>query len=170
MTQATNNLVLVPGVEEAKKALIFLESCFLGVLEKGGANRGPEVEMFQRSIGGAPGDSWCMESQAWFVRRIGTNYNIAIKMYRSASCQEVWDKTPANCKIDHPEIGTIVIWLDGDGTGHTGLVAGTYDDGRFVTIEGNAHGDQGDGIYRLVHTMTPSQTGRKVAGFIRPFG
>lgn len=156
-----------PSVEEAKKALIFLETLFLGIYEKGGANRGPEVEMFQRSTGGSVGDSWCMESQQWFVRRICAVYRVEMRMFKSASCIQVWKNTPAEFRITKPEVCSIVIWDDEDGTGHTGLVIYVYPDGRFVTIEGNAHGSEGDGFYRLVHSMDGT---RKIAGFIRPFG
>lgn len=44
----------------------------LGVLERGGNNRGPEVEAIIRANGGVPGEPWCADFDAFCYRKAGS--------------------------------------------------------------------------------------------------
>ena len=56
-----------------------------------------------------------------------------------------------------PKVGDVVVWNNGDGTGHVGIVSSINNDGTFQTIEGNCS--------NAVRRMTRRQS--EVDGFVQ---
>ena len=144
-----------------QEILIIAEACArLKIRERGGANRGREVEAFLRWAGGQPGQPWCMA----FVDFV---YELACLL---AGCKAALDPGLSCSKLASQALrlkrlhsdplqlypGDLVL-LRGGPTGykHVGIVVevlprhdGSWD---LITIEGNtneAGSAEGDGVYR----------------------
>ncbi len=145
--------------ESAAKAATLRERAYkeaarlVGVMEKGGNNRGPEVEKIIRGGGGQVGDPWC----GWFL---------AYVYARAGSTSVVW------------QWGSVRLWLPLTGIrrtstprrgdpvrfsfDHIGMFVRDLGTGYIETIEGNtgatgARSDSttgGDGVYRKSRSKT----------------
>jgi len=131
-----------------------------GVREKGGNNRGPDVEKYQRATWlSGTGWPWCMAFVVWCFRQAG--YDIR----RTAGVEDfdTWARSEGT-QVDRPLRGDVVLFdLDGDGKydDHTGFVvrclsiriAGSW---LLRTVEGNTSsgeaGSQSDGDGVFVRT------------------
>lgn len=159
-------------VKEAEK--------WLHVREKGGANKGPEVERFQKAVDDrAMGEAWCMSFVQFCVKEVGKRFGYADKLFDSEHCLTVWNKTDKACRVPLEQVqpGDIVIWRHGQTmSGHTGFVESVVrsNNGSIAaikTIEGNtsdASFRDGDGVYR--RQRGPVKNGSMViVGFLRVF-
>lgn len=152
--------------------VVQLAQWFVGVRERGGENKGPEVEMFQQAIGKAEGESWCMSFVQWVTKRVSARIFRNPVMASSEGCLEVWRNTPSIYRSAVPLPGTVVIWQHGNTEkGHTGFVKLVTDDpAEFITIEGNTRVDGDlDGVYERRRKMS-GDGDMKILGFIKPFG
>lgn len=140
---------------------IMLEWARQDVHEKGGNNRGPEVEAIIRRAGGTPGEAWCGDAVAAAALLAGINPKYVLT--------RKWAYVPTLARIlprvRSPRPGHIVTYdFQQDGTeDHTGLFLRWTDKaaGIFQAVEGNtgtggARSDgTGDGV--RIRTRSTSQ-------------
>lgn len=155
-------------VKEAEK--------WIGVEEKGGNNKGPEVERFQKAVDGkAMAEAWCMAFVQFCLKEVCERFKVVAGPYASEHCLTVWNKSMASLRLKAPEVGALVIWqMEGTTNGHTGIVKDVVNATTFKCIEGNTGPEvgtvnrDGDGVY--VKTRTTSGAGKMlVKGYIQPF-
>jgi hypothetical protein len=163
----------VPPASSPTDKLLDVARSYVGVREQG-TNRGREVEMFQRPIGGADGEPWCMSFAQFCIQKAGAETKVDPKVFRSEHCLTVWNKSPKSQQLSKPEPGSLVIWRHGNSSsGHVGIVEKVHPDGTFTTIEGNTSSGsginrEGDGVYRRKRDMNGAGSMR-VVGFLKPF-
>ena len=88
---------------------------WIGIKESGGANKGPEVEMFQKAVDNkAQGESWCMAFCQFCLQQVENNNNIRTNLFQSEHCMTVWNKSPENMRMEVLTPGCIVIWRHGN--------------------------------------------------------
>lgn len=150
----------------------------IGVLEAGGANRGPMVERFQKAVDGkAQGEPWCMAFVQFLIKAVIEVHGSKTLAYESESCLEVWNKTQVGQRLALPTPGLLAIWQHGSGpTGHVGIVSEVAP--SFIkTVEGNTGPGvgivrEGDGVYMRVRSCTRAGDtigNMKLLGFLKVF-
>ena len=125
------------------------------VREVGGANRGPRVEEYLRSVGLGPGNPWCAAFVSWCLRHAGflggpTSGAGAVRYWAK------WadDRGKLLSGGAFAKRGDLFLWLNTNGTGHIGFVCeGTRKLGIswIRTIEGNSNENgswEGDRVVR----------------------
>lgn len=159
---------------DPNKELLRVAASYIGVQEKG-ANKGKEVEMFQKAVDGkAVGEPWCMGFVQFCIKTTEAATGAKSSIFSSEHCMTVWDKSPSNLRLKQPEPGALVLWRKGSTTsGHVGIVESVQGGGSFTTIEGNTGGGtgverEGDGVYRKKRTMG-TMGSMSVEGFLRVF-
>lgn len=149
---------------------------YKGVHEKGGNNKGPEVEMFQKAVDGkASGEAWCMNFLQFCILLAEKQLSIKSKIFRSEHCMTVWNKSPESLRVEKPVPGCIVIWRHGSTTnGHTGIITEIVDNKYFMSIEGNTGPSddvvvrEGDGVYRKRRSFSGNGD-MHIVGFLNPW-
>ncbi len=101
-----------------------------------GSNRGPEVEIYLKSVGLGGGYSWCMA----FVYYCVAQTKLSNPLKKTGGVLAQWNAKPELRKIT-PEPGDIFIMDYGKGLGHTGFVEKVMPGGMIQTIEGNTNAD-----------------------------
>jgi len=118
-------------------AALKIAACQLGVTEKPkGSNKGPEVEIYLKSVGLGGGYSWCMAFVYWCVAQA----KLSNPLKRTGGVLAQWNAKPELRKTI-PEPGDIFIMDFGGGAGHTGFVEKVLSNGVIQTIEGNTNAD-----------------------------
>lgn len=125
---------------------------YLGVRERGGANRGAEVERFLRAVGLGPGYPWCGAFVGLNEKECGIRNpkpSARARGYKTKESVRAWDVAIGRVKI---QPGYIFVMEFGSWTGHTGIVE-SYDPKTrtLTTIEGNTNGAgsrEGDRVAR----------------------
>ena len=136
----------------------------LGVRERGGNNRGPEVDKIIRENGGDIGEPWCGDAVARWYRRAGS------RVVQRGWASTIWllaRLTP----VRSPLQGHVVVYDFGTpGAKHTGVFEKWIDRqaGLFTAIEGNTNATSsasdsggGEGVHRRTRNIS------QVAGFRR---
>jgi hypothetical protein len=129
-------------VAEARKLIGLREST-------GQNNRGPELDLLVRSVGGKPGQPWC----GWAQRRIHLNCHCAAGGGMASSWFIKSRLVPGG------SVGSVFsIWNRYmNRIGHVGIVEEVLPSGKFVvTIEGNTNGlgsREGSGVCRLTRPV-----------------
>ena len=140
---------------------------------------GEMVSMFQRTIGRAVGEPWCMSFAQycliWPDKMCKGNRHLIVE---SEHCMTVFRETDVVCHIKEPMKGVIAIWnKTGTDSGHTGLVE-TYGhdqgDAYIITIEGNTSDDdkvvrEGDGVFRKKRFYNKAKAKMQLMGFLNPW-
>lgn len=152
------------------------EAC-VGIREKGGNNKGPLVELIQKTLGGADQEPWCMSFMQTCIAYAEFHTNIKSLFPATEHCMTAWNTCPQSLKVkEFPAPGAIVIWRHGQtSSGHTGM----FKDGNhstFHAIEGNTESGlvggkverDGGGVYLTTRSMSGSGSMRLV-GFLKPF-
>ncbi len=143
-----------------------------GVREKGGANRGPEVEGYLERAGKDPtgGFSWCQAFVYWCFDESAKALNVANPAIKTAGVLNHWARSPTDARVyaraafDDPRLihpGAIFIVDHGSGKGHTGIVTRVLA-GEIGTIEGNTNtrgSREGDGVYEKTRTIASINVG-----------
>ncbi len=178
-------------IEGAAGALV--ESCHVelrkGVKEVGGANCGPDVEKYQKSVGVAKGGPWCAAFVAWNIMNsrglqkppswcsgsVATQWHQASKrvgpegrttpqepgFQKKVQPGWIWCRAKDPVGAKECRSGT---WVQG----HTGVVV-KVDEKGWTTIEGNtnaAGSRDGDGVYLKTHLWTnAAQVDRTIGWF-----
>lgn len=169
---------MVGQVFQKKRRLLLSEAAKWVGTKENGPNRGPAIELFQRTIEGkACGQSYCMDFVQYCVKMVDAmDPEHPTWLHVSGMCLDVWNRTAQKARVpwDYVVPGTIVIWehwQNGKPTaaGHTGIVIDKMPTG-FVTIEANTSpgpgvAREGDGVYRRIRELSGSDT-MKVKGFL----
>lgn len=143
----------------------------VGVREKGGPNKGPDLQPFFDADsydpnGSKPGDdgyAWCASFVCWAVKkameeggkftfkRPTTPGAFAFETWSLAQDNSTWTKKPAGNDIQR---GDLVIF----NFSHIGIALGSPDSkGVFPTVEGNtnqAGSREGDGVYKKTRNIS----------------
>lgn len=167
--------------EVLRSTLVGEATRWLNVREVGGANKGPQVEAFQKAVDGkAQGEPWCCCFVFFCIRETMFKYMQlkaevpGHKLFESEHVLTVWTKSLHSQRIEKPEVGCLMVWnYVGTYSGHIGVVVEVHTD-HVITIEGNTGpggsvGEivrEGDGVYRKKRPLT--QVGKmKVCGYLR---
>lgn len=164
--------------KDARSLLCFVAESLVGIREVGGNNRGPMVELIQKTAGGSRGDAWCM----WFIQTllgyVEKKLGIKSPIYVSGSCASVWANTAKAQRVKiAPLAGAIAYWRDEKtGLGHTGLFIEKLSASTILTIEGNTEAGivggsierDGGGVYQC-HRNAKRNGSKVLVGFLKPF-
>ena len=119
-------------------------------------NDGPEVRMFQRSIGLKPGDPWCAAFVCYCIQDAAKQFGVTPKFQYGGSVYKLWTR---NEDLRMSEPGPNCVFLidhglskTGKRIGHTGFCVGVNQSHTetLETVEGNtnaAGSRDGDGCY-----------------------
>ena len=133
-----------------------------GVREKGGNNHGPEVEMFQKSIGLVPGDPWCAAFVCFCIKEAAKRLGVKPRFEYGGSAYKLWTRNQSLVLPEPTENCLFVIdhGLSKKGTriGHVGFVVARNQSHNetLETMEGNtnsAGSRDGDGAYHKSREM-----------------
>ena len=160
----------------ARPAHVDTALAYVGTVERGGANRGPRVERFLRSVGLGPGQPWCAAFVSYALDAAGIRGPLdgRGRVVRSGlaarfiTARGIRASEALRGTRTVPD-GSVVIWRRGSGPfGHAGLVL-RWRGARGETVEGNtssgASGSQadGDGVWRRTRTIQPGSHFRIVS-------
>jgi hypothetical protein len=136
----------------------------IGVVESPpGSNRGPQVDVYLRTVGLNPVGqhySWCAAFVYWCFQQSSNELNLPRNpLVKTAGCLDHWQratcpKITRQAAIKDPSLlkpGFIFIIDHGHGAGHTGMVESSHG-GLLTTIEGNTNqqlSSNGYGVFRL---------------------
>lgn len=136
------------------------------------ANRGTLVDLFETSVGGVLGQSWCMDFLQAMIAYVEVTLHIQSPFPATRACTAAWNlgkKAALNPLTPLP--GDVIIWQHGETwQGHCGIIL-AQDSLTYTTVEGNTNDDgsrEGDGVYLKKRAKGGSQTLREV-GFLRVF-
>lgn len=115
------------------------EAC-VGVHESGGNNQGPMVELFQKTIGRAEGEPWCMAFVQSCLAYAELKTGKKSPVYPTEHCRTCWVSTPHEQRVKiSPLKYAIIIWgYEGTSSGHCGVVLETNKMSSLMTCEGNS--------------------------------
>jgi hypothetical protein len=160
--------------------LIEIARTYIGVRERGGPNRGPDVEKFQKAVDGrATGEPWCLGFIMYCLKlvdeELGTEHCLAITEH----VMTCWDRSPVECRTLDPKLGGLVLWQfykDGKPTlaGHAGLIVDFATEKVMTTVEGNTSAElevqrDGDGVFERARLIHSSSRVMRIKGFIDPW-
>lgn len=130
----------------------------VGVREKGGRNRGPEVDEYIRSVGLDPTQgsyAWCAAFVHWVFMHAAENAGVPNPCPKRAGALRMRDSAPTGTRASKPVRGALFFLDKGQGKGHVGIVESVSGD-RVATIEGNTDDGgsrEGDGVYKRTRRM-----------------
>lgn len=127
----------------------------LGVREATGNNDGPAVEKYLASVGLGKGYAWCMAFVYWCAKQAASKVGIPNPLYQTGGVAACW-KSAKGTRIKEPVQGCQFFIIHPNGTGHTGIVTGVFEDGTIHTIEGNtndAGGREGIAVMRKTRNI-----------------
>jgi hypothetical protein len=124
------------------ESAVNLALSYNGVHEEGGNNRGPEVEMFLRSMGLQPGDPWCAAFLCFCISHAAKALGVTPKFQLGSSVYKLWTRNPS-LQLSAPEANSVFLInhglsKSGQRIGHTGFVITPTDEyDLMTTMEGN---------------------------------
>jgi hypothetical protein len=147
-----------------------------GITEKGGSNKGKEVEWLQDTIGDVGREAWCMSTVQSIIGYCEQVIGRKSELSPGEHCLTVWNETSNMRRIPAPAPGCIIIWRHGTSSaGHTGIVLEVEPSGlTMITLEGNTGPSntiverEGDGCY-IKRRSTKGSGDMKIVGYIKPF-
>lgn len=162
----------------ARELFTYVMESLVGIREKGGNNKGPEVQLLQDTIGGVGSEAWCMSTVQTGIAYVEVKLEVDSLIPATEHCMTCWNTAPKVQRVKEiPARGAIVIWRHGETTnGHTGIFLELHKT-QMTCIEGNteagldAHGDvkrEGGGVYKTTRGFTGNGS-MKVVGFLKPF-
>lgn len=163
-----------PYPDSACKTLKKLALRCVGIHEEG-FNQGVFVERFQRTIGKAEKEPWCMAFVQSLVASVEGIFHVTSGLYPSEHCLTVWEKSKS-IQVKNPREGDLVIFRKpGTLQGHVEVIVFVVltKDGRTLlnTVGGNTSDTEmreGDGIYRKVRPIDMTLP-MEIVGYLRPF-
>jgi len=160
---------------EIGRELVLEARRWIGVKERGGDNKGPEVEIFQRVVDGiARGEAWCACWVQMCMAMVSWREGALSLVHRSESVREIWEGTPVICRVGVPQPGDLILWRKGETRqGHIEIVSLVISKIVVEAISGNTGPGagivrEGDGIYAKKRDLRGAGE-MKLLGFIRPF-
>jgi hypothetical protein len=165
-------------VRDARSLLILAAQSCVGIREIGGNNKGPLVELIQKTIGGAYQEAWCMAFVQTMISYVENKLDLKSRLIASEHCLSTWEAGKNSNRVSYfPLPGAIVIWQHGlSQNGHTGIFL-EASDGIMTCIEGNTEAGispvgkverDGGGVYVTKRSMKGTGLMR-VKGFLKPF-
>ncbi|PRY10276.1 CHAP domain-containing protein [Pontibacter ummariensis] len=126
----------------------------IGVNERGGNNRGPEVKQYLASVNLSEGYAWCGAFANWVMKQCGMQApkGAAMAMAWFPNSKTIWKRSRKDNAT--PQRGDLfALYYNSLGRiGHVGFIEKwDYGDGYAITVEGNtndAGSREGDGVYR----------------------
>lgn len=150
---------------------------WIGFLENKGSNRGDKLSPMIVSVGGNPGDAYCLWGQQSIKKEVCRILHIELDGWISTgSTQKFFDKTPSKYKYMIPKVGDIVIWQSKKdrSKGHAAWVKELiYENGKlvaFITIEFNTNSQgsrEGEGCFQLKRPFITENSIARLRGFVR---
>jgi hypothetical protein len=142
---------------EPRELLVEVFTSYVGVLEIGGNNRGPEVGMFLESVGLGEGHPWCAAFVAYCLNM--ANIPHTMSAWSPSCCPETKTYYLASKKADLDNLSVQAgdvfgLYYSNLGRiGHTGFIT-EWPEGKYCfTVEGNTNsGDgsrDGGGVFEL---------------------
>lgn len=148
------------------KRIVEIAKSYIGVTEQGN-NKGKEVERFQKTHGGAIGQSWC----AYFIATLLDEAGAKEPTYRKGTAQGYINKKSIRASRvakGYYKLGSgnyLAVWAKykknrNTGNGHIALVTNQIRADTIETIEGNTSSgdygsqDNGDGVYSRKRKIT----------------
>lgn len=116
----------------------------VGTREKGGNNRGPEVEGYLAAVGLGGGHAWCAAFVVWCYREALLRCSGArqLPLPRTGKVARLWQRSENLFRSAEPSTGAVYIHLedptDPDSDGHCGIVTG-FTDRTISAVEGNTN-------------------------------
>lgn len=112
----------------------------VGVKEVGESNNGADVNKYRNGV--QNGTAWCASFVSWCYGKGQNSNNKATFGYdvSSQSIRRKAEKAGYYKKVSSgytPKVGDVVVWNNGNGTGHVGIISNVNPDGSFKTVEGN---------------------------------
>lgn len=163
MMQVTRELIADMLIAKARSKI--------GVMEKGGNNKGKEVEEFQKAVDGrASREAWCMCFVQWVTKEVCKDLGIKSPLFPTEHCNTLYDKTHKDYLKPVPGRGYAFIQktrVKNRTNGHTGFCENATTP-KFNTVEGNTDpegGSEGDGVYETFRFTTGTLT-KTVRGYI----
>ena len=141
----------------------------LGVRERGGANRGPQVDEYLRSVGLEPGQPWCAAFVYWCFAAAARSRGFVNPVPKTGSTLRLWMLSEPVCRDSNPRPGLVYVLDHGGGQGHAGIVTGVTGDGGMTEVSGNTFDDHGgrEGNAVAMHMGTPEVThGGTLLGYL----
>ena len=167
-----------------ERLFLYEASRWIGTSEIGGNNKGQLVERFRAAIKGTmPGSSWCASFVHFCINAVDGACDAAdligqkSKIYKSASCMEIWSNSPMAIRSTFARQGNLIVWQKYDGDeptqfGQIGIVADDLlENNTLKTIEANVP----DKITPSVDSVqtryrSPIKDGKlRVLGFLKPW-
>jgi len=151
------------GATDLLKKTLEVAASQIGVVEQPPfSNRGPEIDIYLRTVGLNPVGqhySWCMAYVYWCFNEAAKSLGIKNPLVKTAGCLNQWNgskcpKIKMADAVNDPSLvkpGFIFIIDHGQGNGHTGIVE-SVNGGLITTLEGNTNNDgsaNGYGVLRL---------------------
>lgn len=136
---------------DANAMLVAVASSCIGVIEVGGDNRGPLVELFQGTLTTPWGEPWCLDFIQACVAYVEAVKGIKSPLPATESVLTLWNNSQ-QWRTAPATLGDLILWRLGDTmSGHSGIVTGS-DSLLWWTIEGNTSDStdinrNGDGVY-----------------------
>lgn len=168
-----------------RRLLVWEARRWIGTREIGGANRGQDVERFQRSVDGrAEGEPWCVSFAQFCVKQAdeladwieGPVIARRNRLMQTEHTLTLWNGTAQEARLEDPVPGCLVLWWcfrDGkpSGAGHCGVVV-DVSTGSIMTVEGNT--SDGKGIVRegvgVFERMRSTGVAARASGDMRLLG
>jgi hypothetical protein len=116
----------------------------VGVRERGGNNRGPDVEKYLAAVGLGGGYAWCAAFVVWCYREatLRTAGGLSLPLRRTGKVVRLWQHARDLWMSDRPSVGAVYIHLespdDPDSDGHCGIVT-SFTDRAMSAVEGNTN-------------------------------
>jgi len=142
-----------------------------GVREKGGNNRGPDVEAYLANVSLPPGEPWCCAFAVMAIQEGAGFLGVPARIPVTGSCLHLWERS-VNARKMSPKVGDVYVLQHSPNTGHVGIVESLSDDGLRVAAEisGNTFEDRGGRAGDCVarHAGAPELThGGRLLGYLR---
>lgn len=167
-------------VLNAKLDLLITTASGLVGTRESGPNKGEMIELFQKAVDGkATGEPYCAGFVHYCLNQVVGATGNKSAIHKSESVVEMWERTPKMCRLDKPDVGSIMCWQfykNGKPTraGHCGIVKEIIDESRVLVIEGNtSEPDQrvireGNGVWLKKRQILGSKE-MKVLGWLLPW-
>lgn len=159
--------------KDARMVFGLAAESLVGIREKGGNNKGREVELIQKTIGDAEQEPWCMAFVQSMLAYAELKCEAKSPVFVTEHVMTCWRETPVAQRVKMAPLKyAIVIWRhEHTDSGHTGVVIENNQQSSMITVEGNTNGDgsrEGDGIY--VKKRDWIRNGDLIKqGFLKPF-
>ncbi|NRB11371.1 MAG: CHAP domain-containing protein [Rickettsiaceae bacterium] len=129
-------------------------------IEIGGNDMGPWVRTYMSGQEGA-GESWCAGFASFIMLQAATILGVTTPIATSVSCTNLAHEAQSkecflagadiinNKSYDKIKLGSLILFKEGNGWHHTGIVIDVNNDGTLSTIEGNTNGNGSNDGYEV---------------------